>query len=329
MKKNFPILGARVSKISNLIVEVTERCNSRCQACQYWSIGKEDVDVKDVLAVVDRLQPLGLKNIMLTGGEPFLHPEFGLLLAELARKSFSVHVVTNGLFIAAAPDEVVEAVSTWTISLDAVERLQYREIRGIDGYDYVMRGILRLVTQGCKVRLTCLIQHRNACEVANVVQWSLDHGVTGINLMVPDFRGIFGPIGQQGKYKPGFLPTVEDILYLKQSSWPQIQEMTADYPHFLNFSRKDLELVITYLDSLARGQIPAVSRILPCSVPLTSMMLDARGSHSFCFYIPERLKGSFVNPNSLAVQRLRRKLTTVGTVFENTCGRCLQMPIRS
>lgn len=89
-----------------LVVDVTEACNLNCPTC-YADASPERrgvVPVADVLANVDRRiarEDGHLDVLVLSGGEPTLHPELRELLAELAARPIARIVVdTNGLLVA-------------------------------------------------------------------------------------------------------------------------------------------------------------------------------------------------------------------------------------
>ncbi|MCV7423858.1 radical SAM protein [Mycobacterium yunnanensis] len=93
-----------------LLTDVTEACNLRCPTC-FTDSGPDlhgVVPVEDILANVD--QRLARENgkldvVMLSGGEPTVHPGLAALLDELARRPVTrILVNSNGLLIARDDD---------------------------------------------------------------------------------------------------------------------------------------------------------------------------------------------------------------------------------
>ena len=64
-------------------IEVTKRCNARCDFCDYWKISDRD-EMTDFTDVIRRFDPL---VVVFTGGEPMLRRDLVLerWLARLAR----------------------------------------------------------------------------------------------------------------------------------------------------------------------------------------------------------------------------------------------------
>jgi len=78
----------------NINLEVTKRCNARCNFCDYWK-EKPGPELRDYVPVVEKLKPL---SVSLTGGEPLLREDLPDLIASL-RRSFgflNLSLITNG-----------------------------------------------------------------------------------------------------------------------------------------------------------------------------------------------------------------------------------------
>ena len=85
-----------------LTVELTNICNLHCSYC----LRDEDAlyhSPADFLSVElfariarDARDSMGIEQVMFTGGEPTLHPDFGKLLAAVAALDLKCSFVTNG-----------------------------------------------------------------------------------------------------------------------------------------------------------------------------------------------------------------------------------------
>ncbi len=102
-------------RLESISLEVTHRCICRCSMCNIWKIPNDVADLKlsqwrDLLSSPELR---GLREMDLTGGEPFLRPDLGELLTEIrtlqptcfpALRTLSV--TTNGILT----DRVVKLV---------------------------------------------------------------------------------------------------------------------------------------------------------------------------------------------------------------------------
>lgn len=92
------VSGLRSPSIYNgYFIDVTRRCNLRCEFC-YYALEKSDpVGLYSVEAILDECRINAHRGpVIFTGGEPTLHPELPELLSE-ARKFVGVELLSNGV----------------------------------------------------------------------------------------------------------------------------------------------------------------------------------------------------------------------------------------
>lgn len=127
---------------ANINMYLTNRCNSRCVICNHWEQPtKYDLSLKAIDDVISS-RSVNRSGILLQGGEPLLHPEFEKILELLKYKGVdNLVLLTNGTLT----EKLIESVEKYkiknvTISLDGAPQT-YRQIRGIDAYDKVLKSI--------------------------------------------------------------------------------------------------------------------------------------------------------------------------------------------
>ncbi len=109
---------------STLVVDVTYRCNASCRYCQWGGpnpfIGQ--LPLSEILLPQETLNVLGAKRVVLSGGEPRLHPLLPEVLAHYGGMVDEVVVLTNGYGL--DKQEVCRLIdhgaSGVTVSLDSV-----------------------------------------------------------------------------------------------------------------------------------------------------------------------------------------------------------------
>lgn len=79
-------------------VELAEACNLRCQFC-YNSLKPVFASRSDAMAILDTLSGQGILEIVLTGGEPLLHPDFMDIVEHACIQFPTVMVQTNGTLL--------------------------------------------------------------------------------------------------------------------------------------------------------------------------------------------------------------------------------------
>ncbi len=106
-------------------IQIIDKCCFKCFYCD------KDIDSGTMISIddqlINRLKELGVLSIILTGGEPLMHPDFDQMMITLSQH-FKIGVVTT-LY---KYSEVLETIPTWVkISLDSVEPENYAKIKGV------------------------------------------------------------------------------------------------------------------------------------------------------------------------------------------------------
>lgn len=182
-----------------LLEDVTDTCNLRCPTCYAGSspdLGAV-VPVEAVLANID--QRLARENgaldvLMLSGGEPTLHPRFAELLGEVAGRDITrVLVNTNGVRIAQDDDLLAllaghaERVEVY-LQFDGFRAATHRHHRGRDLAALKRRAVERLTGAGVFTTLTMTAALGvNDDEIGAVVRYALDTPYVGGVSIQPQF----------------------------------------------------------------------------------------------------------------------------------------------
>ena len=169
------------SKIKEIILAVTYRCNARCQMCGIWK--KADPESLS-LEMVKKL-PGNLKDINLTGGEPFLNPEIVEIVRLLSQKSprASLIISSNGFATEIILKKMEEIIGInpkvgVAFSIDGIGE-KHDVIRGIPGgFEKVLRTIEGLKKTGVKkLRLSFTLGDYNISQLKPVYALSQKLGI--------------------------------------------------------------------------------------------------------------------------------------------------------
>ena len=86
------------SKPLTLLLLVNKGCNLRCSFCDLWE-GKELVPVDKAVRLFDEARAIGTRTVVLTGGEPLLHPGLFTMVRAAKDRGMGVNVTTNGTLV--------------------------------------------------------------------------------------------------------------------------------------------------------------------------------------------------------------------------------------
>jgi MoaA/NifB/PqqE/SkfB family radical SAM enzyme len=91
-----------------LILFINSICNLKCEHCFYWQRlnQRDDLSVEELVALSENLGPI--ENLNLSGGEPFMRPEFAEICLQFIRQNEvkQIYVPTNGYYT----EKTVEAL---------------------------------------------------------------------------------------------------------------------------------------------------------------------------------------------------------------------------
>ena len=137
----------RWTKPRTAIVLLNRRCNLRCQFCDHWKF-RDDLPVEAINAVIDQAHDVGVRTLVLTGGEPLLRRDLYEIIDRARSQELAVNVTTNGTLLtrrirllAAHPPHSI------SVSIDGLDETHDR-LRGREGTaTKAWAGIERLLAE--------------------------------------------------------------------------------------------------------------------------------------------------------------------------------------
>jgi MoaA/NifB/PqqE/SkfB family radical SAM enzyme len=106
-----------------LILFINSICNQKCEHCFYWkNLNRRDDLSKEEM--FDLSRSLGrIENLNLSGGEPFLRPEFGEICRQFIRHNRvrQIYVPTNGYFADRTVKQITETLKEKDLDLFVAE----------------------------------------------------------------------------------------------------------------------------------------------------------------------------------------------------------------
>src|SRR5262249_37342635 len=75
------------------------RCNLSCTYCNEFDDISQPVQEKVMLDRIDRLADLGLTILVISGGEPLLHPRLDNIIAHARKRGILIGLITNGYLL--------------------------------------------------------------------------------------------------------------------------------------------------------------------------------------------------------------------------------------
>ena len=240
--------AARVGVPLNGTFELTPCCNMNCRMC-YVRKSKSEQEAIAPLKSADEWLELGriarehgMLYLLLTGGEPFLHPEFRRIMEGLHAMGLLISINSNATLI----DEKTVA---WlkkcppvrmNITLYGARDETYERLcRNPKGFTQVTRAIRLLQEAGIAVKLNCSITPYNCGDLEAIFAYAEQHQlvVQATSYMFPPVRRDESMIGVNDRFTPeeaAYQQARVDLLtngeerYLYRMETNAPQELTGD-----------------------------------------------------------------------------------------------------
>jgi heme d1 biosynthesis radical SAM protein NirJ len=165
-----------------VIWNLIRRCNLACQHC--YSISADidfpgELSTPDIYRTMDDLKSFGVPVLILSGGEPLLHPDIFAISARAKSMGFYVGLSTNGTMIDEAMLPKVAAIGYdyVGISLDGIEATHDRFRRKVGAYAASLAAVRRCREAGLKVGIRFTLTQDNAHDLPALLQLTEDENI--------------------------------------------------------------------------------------------------------------------------------------------------------
>ena len=153
-----------------VIWNLVRRCNLACRHC--YSISADidfpgELATAEIFRTMDDLRSFGVPVLILSGGEPLLHPDFFAIARRAKAMGFYVGLSTNGTLIDAAMLPAIAGVGFdyVGISIDGIAATHDRFRRRDGAFAASLRGVRLCRDAGIKVGLRFTLTQENAHDL--------------------------------------------------------------------------------------------------------------------------------------------------------------------
>lgn len=204
-KKSIPLSGT---------FELTPLCNFNCRMCyvrltpdRVRNHPKKMLTLEQWKSIADQAKQQGMLYLLLTGGEPFMWPDFWKLYEYLSGKGFIMTVNSNGSLI---DREAVKRLKEMppiriNITLYGASDQTYEKLCRADcGFQKVDRAVSLLREAGIQVKLNCSLTPYNVCDLEEMVRYAEERELIleTNSYMFPPLRKDPEQIGTNDRFTP-------------------------------------------------------------------------------------------------------------------------------
>lgn len=174
-----------------VVWEITFKCNVNCIHCgsDCASVEKAgQLTTAECIEIIEDLADLGCETVILSGGEPLMRQDIGVIASMIRRNGMNLAYISNGYLVNEKTIKIIESVRpvAFGISIDAGERYLHDYIRGKEGaFDHVQNAINLLHEHNIVPSVVSTIHKLNYSQLPkirdfliknNVRLWQIQYG---------------------------------------------------------------------------------------------------------------------------------------------------------
>jgi radical SAM protein with 4Fe4S-binding SPASM domain len=310
----------RIVFLETVCVSVTGRCNSRCALCGIWKGPGDELKPEVIEESVADLRRLGLKNVVISGGEPLMRSDLSDVLGRLSGRGLRFFLCTNGMLLRNRRDEVLKHFDSVVVSLDSHEPLSYKAIRGVDAFDEVVSGITSVLEGGMRVTIAHTLQKWNILHLAEFIGFAKGLGVDSVSVRPLDaYSAGFGSEYGQLSVRNGLLPSADEMAGFPDELAKVQTGFSAELSSgFITPDIRGLRRIGDYLLAKTDDSFPEMR----CFATFSSCVIESNGDVKPCFF-----SEPFANVHSMPMSDGKRLINSdrarrVRKGLKAQCGIC-------
>ena len=177
------------NELLGFTIYLTNDCNLCCKHC--WVSGgekKDYLDFKLIQKSVSEAVEMGVKYFLLTGGEPFMHPDIDNIISYiLSHDGVFLSVETNATMIQARQinqfakhNDKIKMIA----SIDASSSKIHDEIRGVVGaFQITIKTVKEIVKNGLLEQCIMAVSRINVEDIENTIKLCISNGVKYLRVL--------------------------------------------------------------------------------------------------------------------------------------------------
>lgn len=172
------------------VLELTPRCNFDCNMCyvhlkpeEIPAVGRE-LSAEEWIRIACSLQQAGTLELTITGGEPFVRPDFREIYESVHDMGFLIQIFSNGSLIAEENIRWLKArpPQTMRFTLYGACDETYEKVCGIPhGFSRVKRSIAMLRQAGIPLYLVATVTRENQHELEEMYRFAAENNLPMIH----------------------------------------------------------------------------------------------------------------------------------------------------
>jgi MoaA/NifB/PqqE/SkfB family radical SAM enzyme len=281
--------GSRITTLPILLLNIHSQCNCRCVMCDIWKRkdGRE-FHATDLEKHRESMRTLGVKHVVLTGGEPLLNRELSAICEFFRDLSVRVTLLTTGLLLQKKADIVDSGFDDIIVSIDGPPNV-HDQVRRVPGaFEDIRRGVLAMRERRPEIPISCrtTVQKLNHTHLRSTVSAARSLGLDSISFLAADISS--AAFNREEPWTPERQADVSlnraEVSELEEEIELLIQTHLEDINKgFIAESSEKLRMIATRFRERIEGTPPKAPT---CNAPWVSAVVEVDGSVRPCFFHP-------------------------------------------
>jgi MoaA/NifB/PqqE/SkfB family radical SAM enzyme len=258
--------------------------------CDIWKDNKnlKQLTEKDIQDLLISLKRLGTQQVVMSGGEALLNPNFFRFCEILQKQNIKVSLLSTGLTLKKNAEQLIQWVNDIIVSLDGNEEIHNR-IRDIpDAYQKLKEGVqhIKSISAGFKITGRTVIHRLNFRHWHSIIDSVKEMGLDQISFLPADVssHAFNREMLWSDQRQHEILLDENELPLLKEITEDIIGKHAADFAcHFIAESPEKLRKIYGYYSAFFNLNPFPYKK---CNAPWVSAVVEADGTVRPCFFHP-------------------------------------------
>lgn len=279
-----------ITNLPIVVLYVHSRCNCRCEMCDIWRVNeRREIGAAEVRAWLPEFTRLGVRRVVLSGGEPLMHSDLWGVCEALRSAGIGVTVLTTGLLLRRFAGDLVRYCDDVIVSVDGPPEVHDR-IRNVPGgFAKIVEGVraVKAADAGVTVSGRCTVQQLNFRHLRGTVASAHEMGLNRISFLAVDVatEAFNRPGSWTVERARGVALDATDLPLLAEEIAALERDCTADIAsgYISEPPEKLRRRLLQYFTALVgTGDFAPID----CNAPWVSTVIETDGTVRPCFFQP-------------------------------------------
>jgi radical SAM protein with 4Fe4S-binding SPASM domain len=176
-----------IPSLRYLELQITDRCNLRCRHCYIGDGLHQDLPIEKIMKILEEFEEMQGLRLLLSGGEPLLHPHFWEINEVLRDYPFRSILLSNGTMISKKVAKRLRFHEV-QVSLDGMKG-GHESIRGKGTFEKTLNAIDLLQEENIQVSIATMIHRKNLHDFGSMASLVQSRKIEEWNVDLPCIAG--------------------------------------------------------------------------------------------------------------------------------------------